>query len=175
MSALNEPTRGALLRIREDLSARLMRESEDYRVLLALQHAIGWLDAPTTPLETVSRSGPGDNGNSASAYELLSRLAEAAQTPRAAPRRRRLPSFASTEQGGAFSQRDVVAAILLERGEPTRISELLELMQLRGTVVGGARPQGNLSSNLSQDRRFYPVRYRDRSCWWLVGEPVPKS
>lgn len=167
MDTLNETTKGALMRIREDLSARLFRENEDYRVLLALQHAIGWLEAPPAgaepPAASLSAAGP-----VASAFEMLAQLAQAPRTAR----RRNPPPFVDPAQGGAFSQRDLVAAILRERGEPTRITELLDLMEMRGSPVGGARPKGNLSSNLSQDRRFYPVRYRDHSCWWLVGEPI---
>lgn len=171
MDTLNENTRGALLRIREDLSARLFRDSEDYRVLLALQHALGWLENPPAPGNGAAQAGLQPGG---SAFDMLAQLSQLAGGSVRPPRRRSPPPFADPEKG-EFSQRDLVAAILRERGEPTRITELLELMEIRGCPVGGARPKGNLSSNLSQDRRFYPVRYKDRSCWWLVGEPINRA
>ena len=74
---------------------------------------------------------------------------------------------------GQETKRDAVVRILRERGEPVSIAELIELMLARGLKVGGARPQGNLSSNLSQDKRFRPIRYRDRACWWLTDTPLP--
>ncbi len=174
MTTLHPPTRETLLRIREDLSTRLFRDSEDYRVLIALQHAIGLLDTPQAGTVSAPKpdapTGPVQHLTD-SAFDILDRLARGGN-PGAFASRRKLPPFADPAQG-AFSQRDMVASILRERGEPTPIAELLDLMQLRGVLVGGSRPQGNLSSNLSQDKRFYPVRYHDRSCWWLVGDPIP--
>ena len=170
MAQANEQTRDALIRLQDEISARLFRDSEDYRVLLALQQAIGWLDktgrmAPTHRVETEL-----EGSRPLSAIDMLASLARDA---RAIPGRRVEARPLPTAESGPVSQRDVVAMILRERGEPVPISELLELMQIRGVVVGGVRPQGNLSSNLSQDKRFRPVRYRDRACWWLVDEPVP--
>lgn len=170
MGQANEQTRDALIRLQDEISARLFRDSEDYRVLLALQQAIGWLDktgrmAPQQRAETEFESA-----RPLSAIDMLASLARDA---RSIPGRRAEPRPLPTAESGPVSQRDVVAMILRERGEPVPISELLELMQIRGVVVGGVRPQGNLSSNLSQDKRFRPVRYRDRACWWLVDEPVP--
>src|SRR6478736_4948927 len=174
MTTLHPPTRETLLRIREDLSSRLFRDSEDYRVLIALQHAIGKLDAPQPETELA----PGTDASHGavqhltdSAFDILERLARSGGQGASASRRK-LPPFADPAQG-AFSQRDMVASILRERREPIPIAELLDLMQVRGVLVGGSRPQGNLSSNLSQDKRFYPVRYNDRSCWWLVDDPIP--
>jgi hypothetical protein len=174
MTTLHPPTRETLLRIREDLSSRLFRDSEDYRVLIALQHAIGLLDAPppgSGPAQTTETAPGAVQHLTDSAFDILERLTRGGSHGVSASRRR-LPPFADPAQG-AFSQRDMVASILREQGEPTPIAELLELMQVRGVVVGGSRPQGNLSSNLSQDKRFYPVRHRDRSCWWLVDDPIP--
>ncbi|WP_293868116.1 hypothetical protein [uncultured Alsobacter sp.] len=173
MAQANEQTREALIRLQDEISSRLFRESEDYRVLLALQQAIGWLDksgrttAPTPRPVTETTDAA---GRTISAIDMLANLAREVQ-PMAG--RRPEPRMMIAPESGAVSQRDVVAMILRERGEPVPISELLELMQIRGVVVGGVRPQGNLSSNLSQDKRFRPVRYRDRACWWLVDEPVP--
>jgi len=170
MAQANEQTRDALIRLQDEISARLFRDSEDYRVLLALQQAIGWLDKSgrmTAPHRSDSEL---DTLRPMSAIDMLANLARDAK---AIPGRRMEPRPLPTAESGPVSQRDVVAMILRERGEPVPISELLELMQIRGVVVGGVRPQGNLSSNLSQDKRFRPVRYRDRACWWLVDEPVP--
>ncbi|MHB2169402.1 hypothetical protein [Alsobacter sp. R-9] len=170
MAQANEQTREALIRLQDEISARLFRDSEDYRVLLALQQAIGWLDRTGRVAPPRIEAEASEAGRSLSAIDMLANLARDA---RALPGRRAEPRPLPTAESGPVSQRDVVAMILRERGEPVPISELLELMQIRGVVVGGVRPQGNLSSNLSQDKRFRPVRYRDRACWWLVDEPVP--
>lgn len=172
MAQANEQTREALIRLQDEISSRLFRESEDYRVLLALQQAIGWLDKSGRAAQIAPRTAETTDaaGRTISAIDMLANLAREVQ-PMAV--RRSEPRMMVAPETGAVSQRDVVAMILRERGEPVPISELLELMQIRGVVVGGVRPQGNLSSNLSQDKRFRPVRYRDRACWWLVDEPVP--
>ncbi len=170
MAQANEQTREALIRLQDEISARLFRDSEDYRVLLALQQAIGWLDKSGRMTPPHRSEGELDHPRPISAIDMLANLARDAK---AIPGRRVEPRSLPTAESGPVSQRDVVAMILRERGEPVPISELLELMQIRGVVVGGVRPQGNLSSNLSQDKRFRPVRYRDRACWWLVDEPVP--
>jgi hypothetical protein len=170
MGQANEQTRDALIRLQDEISARLFRDSEDYRVLLALQQAIGWLDKTKRLAPPLRADIEPESGRPVSAIDLLASLARDAQGLQA---RRPEPRALPTAESGPVSQRDVVAMILRERGEPVPISELLELMQIRGVVVGGVRPQGNLSSNLSQDKRFRPVRYRDRACWWLVDEPVP--
>jgi hypothetical protein len=172
MAQANEQTREALIRLQDEISSRLFRESEDYRVLLALQQAIGWLDKSGRTIASRPPTETADAGRTMSAIDMLANLAREAQ-PLAV--RRAEPRIMVSSETGAISQRDVVAMILRERGEPVPISELLELMQIRGVVVGGVRPQGNLSSNLSQDKRFRPVRYRDRACWWLVDEPVPPT
>ncbi len=145
MTTLHPPTRETLLRIREDLSSRLFRDSEDYRVLIALQHAIGLLDAPppgSGPAQTTETAPGAVQHLTDSAFDILERLTRGGSHGVSASRRR-LPPFADPAQG-AFSQRDMVASILREQGEPTPIAELLELMQVRGVVVGGIETTGQL-------------------------------
>jgi hypothetical protein len=152
-----------LRRLHHEVATRLARESEDYRLLVALKQTITWLERrdnqarPDVADATVAGAEP------MPAIELLAALAR-----RSVPRR-------SISTDGQETKRDAVVRILRERGEPVSIVELIELMQARGMSVGGARPQGNLSSNLSQDKRFRPVRYRDRACWWLADVPVPTA
>lgn len=151
-----------LRRLHHEVATRLARESEDYRLLVALKQTISWLErrdsAPTRSDAPEPQAAPPEG---LPAIELLAALA------RRGSGRRHLSS------DGQETKRDAVVRILRERGEPVSIVELIELLQGRGITIGGVRPQGNLSSNLSQDKRFRPVRYRDRACWWLADIPVP--
>ncbi|MFO1151466.1 MAG: hypothetical protein U1E62_24090 [Alsobacter sp.] len=152
-----------LRRLHHEVATRLARESEDYRLVVALRQTIQWLERRETGGAV---KGEGEAGLAAQepmpAIEILAALARRGAN-------RRAPSA-----DGQETKRDAVVRILRERGEPVSIVELIELMQSRGISVGGARPQGNLSSNLSQDKRFRPIRYRDRACWWLADVPVPQ-
>lgn len=151
-----------LRKLHHEVATRLARESEDYRLVVALRQTIQWLErrdnSPGKP-EHADAPGPGEQ---IPAIEVLAALARRGTTRR------------SVSSDGQETKRDVVVRILRERGEPVSITELIELMQRRGIKVGGVRPQGNLSSNLSQDKRFRPIRYRDRACWWLTDAPVPQ-
>lgn len=151
-----------LRRLHHEVATRLARESEDYRLLVALKQTITWLerhDASQQRADAVEPPAAPPEG--LPAIELLAALARRGTTRR------------SLSADGQETKRDAVVRILRERGEPVSIAELIELMQSRGITIGGVRPQGNLSSNLSQDKRFRPVRYRDRACWWLADVPVP--
>jgi hypothetical protein len=151
-----------LRRLHHDVATRLARESEDYRLLVALRQTIGWLERRDNPHHRHDfAEPPASPPDGLPAIELLAALAR-----RGSPRRH-------LSSDGQETKRDSVVRILRERGEPVSIAELIELMQGRGITIGGARPQGNLSSNLSQDKRFRPVRWRDRACWWLSDIPVP--
>jgi hypothetical protein len=152
-----------LRKLHHEVASRLARESEDYRLVVALRQTIQWLerrDNVPGKSEQIEPSGPGEQ---MPAIEILAALARRGTTRR------------SLSSDGQETKRDVVVRILRERGEPVSIAELIELMQRRGIQVGGVRPQGNLSSNLSQDKRFRPIRYRDRACWWLADLPLPQA
>jgi hypothetical protein len=152
-----------LRRLHQEVATRLARESEDYRLVVALRQTIQWLERRETGGVKTDGEIAGPAQEPMPAIEILAALARRGAT-------RRAPSA-----DGQETKRDAVVRILRERGEPVSIVELIELMQSRGISVGGVRPQGNLSSNLSQDKRFRPIRYRDRACWWLADVPVPQS
>jgi hypothetical protein len=162
MSNIDIATLDTLRRLHQDVATRLARESEDYRLLVALRQTIAWLEkreSGTSRSEPVELLHP--SNDAMPAIEILAALA------------RRSSSRRSISHDGQETKRDAVVRILKERGEPVSIAELIELMQGRGITIGGVRPQGNLSSNLSQDKRFRPIRYRDRACWWLSDMPLP--
>lgn len=160
----------SIRQLHHDTEARLLRESSDYRVLIALRQAVRLLDEEVrglppgtlTPFPVVKDGeAEGQPGAASSpAIEMLAALARRSS-------RRTLPA-----ETGLLTKRDAVVRILRERGEPLPITEIIELLEQKGIKLGGVRPQGNLSSNLSQDKRFRPVRYRDRACWWLADESL---
>lgn len=151
-----------LRRLHHEVATRLARESEDYRLLVALKQTITWLERRDSSQQRHEAAEPQPSPpEGLPAIELLAALA------------RRGSSRRHVSSDGQETKRDAVVRILRERGEPISIAELIELMQARGITISGVRPQGNLSSNLSQDKRFRPVRYRDRACWWLADIPVP--
>jgi hypothetical protein len=164
MSSIDVSTLDTLRRLHQDVATRLARDSEDYRLLVALRQTITWLEkrenasGRTEPAELLQ--APHD---AMPAIEILAALA------------RRSSSRRTVSHDGQETKRDAVVRILKERGEPVSIAELIDLMQSRGITIGGVRPQGNLSSNLSQDKRFRPIRYRDRACWWLSDLPLPSA
>ncbi len=157
----------SLRQLHHDTEARLLRESSDFRVLISLRQSIRLLDEEVRGIPTTShipapttKDGDPDAAPPSPPIELLAALARRSS-------RRTLPA-----ETGLLTKRDAVVRILRERGEPLPITEIIEQLQQRGVTLGGARPQGNLSSNLSQDKRFRPVRYRDRACWWLADESL---
>lgn len=164
MSNIDIATLDTLRRLHQDVATRLAKESEDYRLLVALRQTIAWLEKRESG---TSRSEPAEllhpSSDAMPAIEILAALA------------RRSSSRRSISHDGQETKRDAVVRILKERGEPVSIAELIDLMQSRGITIGGVRPQGNLSSNLSQDKRFRPIRYRDRACWWLSDLPLPSA
>jgi hypothetical protein len=157
----------SLRQLHHDTEARLLRESSDFRVLISLRQSIRLLDEEVRGAPSMSgapfpaaREGDADSGPPSPPIELLAAMARRSS-------RRTLPA-----ETGLLTKRDAVVRILRERGEPLPITEIIDQLQQRGVTLGGVRPQGNLSSNLSQDKRFRPVRYRDRACWWLADESL---
>ncbi len=158
----------SLRQLHHDIEARLLRDNGDFRVLISLRQAIRLLDEESRGIPAsatsfpASKDGESEHGDAAPspAIEMLAALARRSS-------RRTLPA-----ETGLLTKRDAVVRILRERGEPLPITEIVELLQEKGIKLGGVRPQGNLSSNLSQDKRFRPVRYRDRACWWLADESL---
>ena len=61
-----------------------------------------------------------------------------------------------------------VRSLLLERGEPTKISELLEGVVARGIEVGGKDPASTLSARLSNSEEFESIRGVG---WWFAQKP----
>jgi hypothetical protein len=164
MSLIDVATLDTLRRLHQDVATRLARESEDYRLLVALRQTITWLEKRENAAgRTESADLMPAPADAMPAIEILAALA------------RRSSNRRSMSHDGQETKRDAVVRILKERGEPVSIAELITLMQSRGLTIGGVRPQGNLSSNLSQDKRFRPIRYRDRACWWLSDMPLPSN
>ena len=63
---------------------------------------------------------------------------------------------------------DAIADILRD-GEPKHRREILEQVEKKGIVVGGARPINNISARLSQDPRFSSA---GNGNWKLTPAPV---
>src|SRR4051794_31314210 len=105
-----------LRKLHHEVASRLARESEDYRLIVALRQTIQWLErrdnvqGRTDPTESTSAAEP------MPAIELLAALA------------RRGSARRSLSPEGQETKRDAVVRILRERGEPVSIVELIELM-----------------------------------------------
>jgi hypothetical protein len=65
--------------------------------------------------------------------------------------------------------------VLDELAMPVTTADLLEMVREKGAKVGGNDPLTNLSSSLSRDPRFVPIRVDGKSMWWLAGRPYAVS
>jgi hypothetical protein len=143
--AISDQTKLDRLIALRDEAKDLLMENDDFRMFLALEHAIAEIvgDAPAKPSET---SKPAGNGKAAAAPVDI----------------------------GNLSQADA-SHILLTRvlKEPVIIANLVRALGAHGINVGGSNPNINLSSVLSKDGRFRSVRYKDRASWWVTGTPFP--
>lgn len=76
-------------------------------------------------------------------------------------------------QRSRLTQTDAAALVLNEKAIPLPTPALLQLIEQKGSKVGGADPLVNLSSALSKDDRFDSVRWGGERRWWFRGKPMP--
>lgn len=135
-----------LKRLRAQAQDRLMRNSEDYRALIAIEEAIRKIDNEPTRVST-SR--------------------ERTQV--------RAPYAVSRYRERRVSQAEAALREIETKGQPLTTTELLELLTNVGVSVSGERPEINLSSALSRDDRLQSISVDGERKWWFADRPPPQT
>jgi len=89
---------------------------------------------------------------------------------------RAVPSLQGTEAGKwrqAVSVMQGVRFALEDEAKPLSLAELMEFLPRYGRVPGGAKPNWNLSNQLSSSERYHSVEWGDDKRWWFKGRNLP--